>query len=277
MTQKFQVIYVDLPLQYLSRVTHGEGNRTKFGGGAERHYPCMLDEEIYSIAPQVRALAEKNAVLLVWTASPKIEVCLQFVRACGFRVATKLFSWFKVNKDGTASISPGSYSASNTEDVYAALPDLADDSDSEFDCWIGARGGGMSPGKFGGKQMVNQVITARKAEHSAKPLEAYEKIEAIWPGASYIELFARNTRPGWTSLGNEIDGRDIREVLYEMTGVRETLAPDGTSWREYASKPYRFDHLREDEFSRYLDAKAAWDDLLSSGLDAREVINALTR
>lgn len=40
--------------------------------------------------------------------------------------------------------------------------------------------------------------------HSRKPVCAYEMIEDMFPEAEKIELFARSTRPGWTSWGNEI-------------------------------------------------------------------------
>ena len=33
---------------------------------------------------------------------------------------------------------------------------------------------------------------------------------------SRIELFAREEQPGWFSLGNEIDGMDIRDSLIEI-------------------------------------------------------------
>lgn len=31
-----------------------------------------------------------------------------------------------------------------------------------------------------------------------------------------LELFARKTAPGWTAIGNEIDGRDIKVALKEV-------------------------------------------------------------
>jgi N6-adenosine-specific RNA methylase IME4 len=48
------------------------------------------------------------------------------------------------------------------------------------------------------------VITARRREHSRKPDEAYALIERIYPELPKIELFARQTRPGWAAWGNEM-------------------------------------------------------------------------
>jgi spermidine/putrescine transport system substrate-binding protein len=48
------------------------------------------------------------------------------------------------------------------------------------------------------------ILVSRKREHSRKPDELYRIIEACSP-PRYVELFARHSRPGWSSIGNEID------------------------------------------------------------------------
>jgi N6-adenosine-specific RNA methylase IME4 len=52
-----------------------------------------------------------------------------------------------------------------------------------------------------GRTQVNYLGT-RKREHSRKPDEQYEIIEACSAGP-YIELFARGARPEWTVWGDE--------------------------------------------------------------------------
>lgn len=49
------------------------------------------------------------------------------------------------------------------------------------------------------------VLREAATYHSHKPVCAYEMIEDMFPEANKIELFARNTRSGWTSWGNELD------------------------------------------------------------------------
>lgn len=51
------------------------------------------------------------------------------------------------------------------------------------------------------RSQVN-IIESRKREHSRKPDEQYEIIEACSPGP-YLELFARYPRPGWVAWGDE--------------------------------------------------------------------------
>lgn len=49
------------------------------------------------------------------------------------------------------------------------------------------------------------VLREAATYHSHKPVCAYEMIEDMFPAANKIELFARNTRSGWTSWGNELE------------------------------------------------------------------------
>ena len=51
--------------------------------------------------------------------------------------------------------------------------------------------------------MVNSVVEAVRTEHSKKPEMVYEMIEAMYD-APYLELFARQSRQGWSSFGNEL-------------------------------------------------------------------------
>jgi N6-adenosine-specific RNA methylase IME4 len=52
-----------------------------------------------------------------------------------------------------------------------------------------------------GRRQTN-ILTTRKREHSRKPNELYDIIEACSPGP-YLELFARHARKGWVQWGNE--------------------------------------------------------------------------
>lgn len=67
-----------------------------------------------------------------------------------------------------------------------------------------------------GRRQVNMIET-RKREHSRKPDEQYEIIEACSPGP-FLEMFARYPQPGWTCWGNEAD---------------EDVVPRGQQYRSY--------------------------------------------
>lgn len=76
-----------------------------------------------------------------------------------------------------------------------------------------------------GRRQVN-IIPARKREHSRKPDETYDIIEACSTGP-YLELFARGTRKGWTAWGNQAED-------YEPTW--KTYANHSASERKSASR-----------------------------------------
>jgi N6-adenosine-specific RNA methylase IME4 len=52
---------------------------------------------------------------------------------------------------------------------------------------------------------VRKLIVSPRREHSRKPDEAYQRIEALCDGP-YLEMFARTRRPGWDVWGNESQG-----------------------------------------------------------------------
>jgi N6-adenosine-specific RNA methylase IME4 len=72
------------------------------------------------------------------------------------------------------------------------------------------------------KQLANKsqrsVSFSENLKHSAKPEHLQDALETMFPNSAgkRIELFARRQRPGWTCLGNEIDGKDIRDALQEL-------------------------------------------------------------
>lgn len=51
---------------------------------------------------------------------------------------------------------------------------------------------------------VRQVIVAPSEGHSRKPAEQYMRLERLFGDVSRIEMFARNTAPGWDAWGNEV-------------------------------------------------------------------------
>ncbi len=50
------------------------------------------------------------------------------------------------------------------------------------------------------------VLREAATAHSRKPLVAYLMLEAMFPNARRIELFARQRRSGWEAIGNELPG-----------------------------------------------------------------------
>jgi N6-adenosine-specific RNA methylase IME4 len=107
---------------------------------------------------------------------------LQVMQAWGFRYVSNLI-WAKRRKDGGPDgRGVGFYFRNVTEPIL-----------------FGVRGSlrTLAPGR----RQVN-ILETRKREHSRKPDEQYELIEACSPGP-YLEMFARYPRPGWQAWGDE--------------------------------------------------------------------------
>jgi N6-adenosine-specific RNA methylase IME4 len=66
-------------------------------------------------------------------------------------------------------------------------------------CWLGRRG---NPKRL--SCGVRELLIAPVREHSRKPDEIYQRIEDFCSGP-FVELFARQRRPGWLSIGDEVD------------------------------------------------------------------------
>jgi N6-adenosine-specific RNA methylase IME4 len=121
--------------------------------------------------------------LYLWCPNALLPDGLAVMKAWGFTYKSHLV-WYKIRKDGGPDgRGVGFYFRNVTELVL-----------------FGVRGKSvrtLAPGR----RQVN-IITTRKREHSRKPDELYPIIEACSPGP-YLELFARGTRAGWTSWGDE--------------------------------------------------------------------------
>lgn len=164
--------------------------------GADRHYPLMPTKDIAAL--RVDTLADPAGChLWLWATNNFLLDGLSVMEAWGFRYVTNLV-WRKLRHDGQTALGMGQY--------LRGAHEL---------CLFGVRGS-LGPGGTPYGQapfpVVPSVVTAMRAAHSVKPLEVRQAIETISPGPR-IELFARVQAPGWSVLGNESDGRDIRDVL----------------------------------------------------------------
>jgi N6-adenosine-specific RNA methylase IME4 len=131
-------------------------------------------------ALQVAERAAPDCVLLLWAIDPMLHVAFDVITAWGFTYKTVGFYWVKTNRDGSPFMGLGHWTRTNPEP-----------------CLLATRG---NPRRRSAS--VRKLITAPRREHSRKPEEAYERIESLLAGP-YLELFARQQRPGWESWGHE--------------------------------------------------------------------------
>ena len=65
-------------------------------------------------------------------------------------------------------------------------------------CLLATKGNPKRVGKD-----VKRLLIDKRREHSRKPDQIYNRIENLVKGP-YLELFARNTKKGWDSWGNQV-------------------------------------------------------------------------
>ena len=131
----------------------------------------------------VRDAVADMAHLYLWVPNALLPEGLAVMQAWGFQYKSNIV-WHKVRKDGGPDgRGVGFYFRNVTELVL-----------------FGVRGKNART-LAAGRRQVN-YMASRKREHSRKPDEQYQIIEACSPGP-FLELFARGHRPGWTSWGNQ--------------------------------------------------------------------------
>src|ERR671915_95946 len=131
----------------------------------------------------VATLAAEPAHLYLWCPNALLPEGLAVMAAWGFTYKSNLV-WHKVRGDGGSDgRGVGFYFRNVTEIILFGVK--------------GKNARTLAPGR----RQVNLLAT-RKREHSRKPDEQYEIIEACSPGP-FVELFARGTRKNWTTWGNQ--------------------------------------------------------------------------
>jgi N6-adenosine-specific RNA methylase IME4 len=176
--RRFATILADPPWQFTNKTG-------KIAPGHKRlsRYGTMKLDEIMALP--VAELVAPTAHLYLWCPNALLPEGLAVMKAWGFTYKSNIV-WHKVRKDGGSDgRGVGFYFRNVTELIL-----------------FGVRGKNartLAPGR----RQVNLLAT-RKREHSRKPDEQYDIIEAC-SRRPFLELFARGTRPNWSMWGNQAD------------------------------------------------------------------------
>jgi N6-adenosine-specific RNA methylase IME4 len=175
---RFATVLADPPWQFANRT----GKIAPEHRRLSRYSTLNLDE--ISALPVANIVAP-TAHLYLWCPNALLPEGLAVMKAWGFAYKSNLV-WHKVRKDGGSDgRGVGFYFRNVTELVL-----------------FGVRGKNartLPPGR----RQVNLLAT-RKREHSRKPDEQYDVIEAC-SSPPFIELFARGTRDGWKTWGDQAE------------------------------------------------------------------------
>lgn len=161
---RYRTIVADPPWDY-------PGMTAPWRSTSVQTYPLMALDDIKAIP--VSEMAEADAHLYVWAVLPMMEAAFEVVRAWGFKPSTVL-TWCKPGPGLGAGF------RGNTEHVIVARRGKAPFTSTAKGTWY----------------------QAPRREHSQKPELFADLVEQMSLGP-YLEMFARRTRLGWDTWGNE--------------------------------------------------------------------------
>ena len=201
--QQFTTILADPPWQFQNRTGKVAPEHKRL-----RRYRTMSLAEIMAM-PVAHHAAEKSHLYL-WCPNALLQEGLGVMRAWGFKYKANIV-WHKIRKDGGPDGRGVGFYFRNVTELLL----------------FGIRGSmrTLKPGRT----QVN-ILKTRKQEHSRKPDEMYEIIEACSPGP-FLELF------GQAAQGLDPVGRRARHLLAHATalqGVQRSQSPRTTDrgWRK---------------------------------------------
>lgn len=173
----FATVLADPPWRFANRTGKVAPEHRRL----DRYSTLSLDE-ICSLP--VEEIVAPNAHLYLWVPNALLPEGMRVMQDWGFRYVSNIV-WSKVRKDGLPDGRGVGFYFRNTTELLL----------------FGVKGSmrTLPPAR----SQVNQIVT-RKREHSRKPDEQYDLIEACSPGP-FLEMFGRYPRSGWTIWGDEAD------------------------------------------------------------------------
>jgi N6-adenosine-specific RNA methylase IME4 len=140
----------------------------------------------------VKALAAPTGChLFVWTSGPFLPQAIELIRAWEFKYSTRAFTWLKTRR----SWEPGELLMESDFPVGLGLTVR-----HQTEIVLLARRGNCRRRR----KDIRELILAPRREHSRKPDEFYRRVEQYCDGP-FVDLFARERRPGWHVWGDEIN------------------------------------------------------------------------
>ena len=170
---KYGVIYADPPWSFRTWSAKGTGR------SAISHYDCLNFEALAALP--IAELPSADCVLFLWVPDPFLDRGFELIRAWGFEYKTVAFCWVKQNIRSKGFFAGLGYWTRANHEL----------------CLLATRG---KPKRR--CRDVRRLVIAPRRQHSRKPNEVIERIERLVDGP-YVELFARESRPGWDCWGNQ--------------------------------------------------------------------------
>lgn len=187
----FGTIYADPPWP-----EHGGG---KVKRGADRHYGLMKVKDICALGSAVKNLAADDSHLYLWVTNNYLPAGLEVMKAWGFDYVTNV-CWGKVRLEEDDGFGSTIAIQQGLGQYFRGAHELL---------LFGKRGQPPYRTLPNGKRAQHpSLVLHERTKHSAKP-ETFRDIITKVSHGPYLELFARERVPGWSSWGNELPFNDV--------------------------------------------------------------------
>lgn len=175
---KFGTVLADPPWQFQNRTGKMAPEHRRLS-----RYPTMTLDAICDLP--VGEIADARSHLYLWVPNALLPEGLKVMEHWGFTYKSNLI-WYKIRKDGGPDRRGVGFYFRNVTEILL----------------FGVRGKDVRTLDPGRSQ--ENIIATQKREHSRKPDEQYDLIEACSWGPR-LEMFARGPRKGWTVWGNQAE------------------------------------------------------------------------
>ena len=175
---KYQIIYADPPWR---QSKGGKKKERPNSSGKELDYPILDIPEITQIMRDKLLAGDNNHCVFLWAIDKYLGEADKMMVTRGYKLHARMI-WNKVTGIPAAfTIRFG----------------------HEYLLWFYKDR--LLPVATEERGKIHSVFTEQVKRHSQKPEIAYQIIERLYPDANKLELFARLTRKGWDSWGNEVE------------------------------------------------------------------------
>lgn len=183
---QYQCIVIDPPWFYRLR-PNDKTHRNRIP------YQPMRIEQIKAL-PIVELSDSSGCILWLWFTNNHMLEAAQCLQTWGFELKT-ILTWEKVTKNSKTHLGVGHWLRNCTEH-----------------CALAVRGNVKA---FAGRSLTNEstILHANRREHSRKPEEFYQLVDKLCPDMTKLEMFARESRPGWDCWGDEASKFDKGQYL----------------------------------------------------------------
>jgi N6-adenosine-specific RNA methylase IME4 len=203
---KFNLIAADPAWRFSDPLEMSDVKR----GATAQYKSTMSLQEIVELSYYTRRLAADDSVLVLWVPDSMLEDGLRVMRVWGFQ-HKQIVTWVKTGVD-EKRLDPENI----PEDLQMGFGMGRIFRCADEHALIGTRG---QPLKLLSDRATRNVFLHPNLKHSAKPDNVMMALDKMFPGASKLEMFARRTRPGWVSVGNECPSTMGEEIKYSLASL----------------------------------------------------------